>query len=58
MVFGLSAHGFHLAESRESIEHDFAGVGEADRIKMTCTNAAKLYGFKVAQEAKTPAAVN
>ena len=37
--------------SRESIEHDFAGVPEADRIKMTCTNAAKLYGFKVRQTA-------
>jgi predicted TIM-barrel fold metal-dependent hydrolase len=34
--------------SRESIEHDFAGVSQADRIKMTCTNAAKLYGFNVA----------
>ena len=33
--------------SRESIEHDFVGVPEADRIKMTCTNAARLYGFKV-----------
>lgn len=33
--------------SRESIAHDFAGVSEADCIKMTCTNAAKLYGFKV-----------
>lgn len=33
--------------SRQSIEHDFAGVSEADRKKMTCTNAAKLYGFKV-----------
>jgi len=22
-------------------------VSEPDRIKMTCTNAAKLYGFKV-----------
>lgn len=37
--------------SRESIEHDFAGVSEADRIKMTCTNAAKLYGFKIEQKA-------
>lgn len=33
--------------SRESIAHDFAGVDEADRIKMTCTNAARLYGFKL-----------
>ena len=33
--------------SRESIERDFAGVSAADRVKMTCTNAAKLYGFKV-----------
>jgi predicted TIM-barrel fold metal-dependent hydrolase len=33
--------------SRQSIEHDFAGVSAADRVKMTCTNAAKLYGFKV-----------
>ena len=33
--------------SRESIERDFAGVSEADRVKMTCTNAARLYGFKV-----------
>ena len=33
--------------SRESIEHDFAGVSAADRVKMTCTNAAKLYGFRV-----------
>ncbi len=31
--------------SRESIEHDFAGVPDADRVKMTCTNAARLYGF-------------
>ena len=36
-------------KSKESIEHDFAGVSQADRIKMTCTNAATLYGFKVAQ---------
>ena len=42
--------------SRESIEHDFAGVSEADRIKMTCTNAAKLYGFKVPQKKAEPAA--
>ena len=34
-------------KSRESIEHDFAGVSEADRVKMTCTNAAKLYGFRL-----------
>ena len=33
--------------SRESIEHDFAGVSEADRVKMTCTNASKLYGFRL-----------
>ena len=33
--------------SRESIERDFAGVSDADRIKMTCTNAAGLYGFKI-----------
>ncbi len=33
--------------SRRSIEHDFAGVSSADRIKMTCTNAARLYGFEV-----------
>jgi predicted TIM-barrel fold metal-dependent hydrolase len=33
--------------SRQSIEHDFAGVPAADRVKMTCTNAAKLYGFKL-----------
>jgi predicted TIM-barrel fold metal-dependent hydrolase len=34
-------------KSRESIAHDFAGVPEADLVKMTCTNAAKLYGFRV-----------
>ena len=33
--------------SRQSIAHDFDGVSDADRIKMTCTNAAKLYGFQV-----------
>jgi len=33
--------------SKESIEHDFAGVSDADRIKMTCTNAASLYGFNL-----------
>jgi predicted TIM-barrel fold metal-dependent hydrolase len=33
--------------SRESIARDFEGVTEAERVKMTCTNAAKLYGFKV-----------
>lgn len=33
--------------SRESIECDFAGVSSADRVKMTYTNAAKLYGFKL-----------
>ncbi len=33
--------------SRQSIARDFEGVSEADRIKMTCTNAAKLYGFKL-----------
>ena len=27
---------------------DLEGVSEADRRKMTCTNAAKLYGFEVA----------
>jgi predicted TIM-barrel fold metal-dependent hydrolase len=43
--------------SRESIEHDFAGVSEADRIKMTCTNAAKLYGFEIAQLSRTAEAV-
>jgi predicted TIM-barrel fold metal-dependent hydrolase len=43
--------------SRESIEHDFAGVSEADRVKMTCTNAAKLYGFEVARVSRAPAAV-
>lgn len=31
--------------SRDSIAHDFSGVSAADRKKMTCTNAAKLYGF-------------
>jgi len=44
-------------KSRESIEHDFVGVSEADRVKMTLTNAAKLYGFKVAQKAETASAV-
>lgn len=34
--------------SRESIEHDLQGVSAADRRKITCTNAAKLYGFEVA----------
>ena len=34
--------------SRESIAHDLEGVADADRRKMTCTNAAKLYGFEVA----------
>ncbi len=34
-------------KSRESIDHDFQGVSESDRYKMTCTNAAKLYGFKM-----------
>jgi predicted TIM-barrel fold metal-dependent hydrolase len=43
--------------SRESIDHDFAGVAEADRIRMTCTNAAKLYGFEIAERTRTPAAV-
>jgi len=38
-------------KSRESIEHDFAGVSAADRLKMTITNAAKMYGFKVEQKA-------
>ena len=33
-----------------SFEHDFAGVSEADRIKMTCTNAAELYGFQVGEQ--------
>ena len=37
--------------SRESIEHDFKGVSEADRVKMTYTNAAKLYGFKLKEAA-------
>ena len=44
--------------SRESIEHDFAGVSESDRIRMTCTNAAKLYGFKVAQKSEAEAAAH
>ncbi len=34
-------------KSRDSIAHDFTDVSDADRVKMTCTNAAKLYGFKV-----------
>ena len=34
-------------KSRQSIEHDFAGVSQADLVKMTYTNAAKLYGFKL-----------
>ena len=33
--------------SRQSIADDFEGVCNADRIKMTCTNAATLYGFQV-----------
>jgi predicted TIM-barrel fold metal-dependent hydrolase len=33
--------------SRQSIAHDFDGVPEAERIKMTCTNTARLYGFEV-----------
>ncbi len=37
--------------SRECIAHDLEGVSEADRRKMTCTNAAKLYGFEVAAAA-------
>jgi predicted TIM-barrel fold metal-dependent hydrolase len=37
--------------SLESIEHDFVGVSQADRIKMTCTNAASLYGFNIEQKA-------
>jgi predicted TIM-barrel fold metal-dependent hydrolase len=44
-------------KSRESIEHDFAGVSPADRVKMTCTNAAKLYGFEVGQKTPTASAV-
>jgi predicted TIM-barrel fold metal-dependent hydrolase len=36
--------------SRESIERDFAGVPAADRLKMTCTNAARLYGFSAGQD--------
>jgi predicted TIM-barrel fold metal-dependent hydrolase len=39
--------------SLESIEHDFAGVSEADRVKMTCTNAARLYGFNVGRKTET-----
>lgn len=34
-------------KSRESIDHDFQGVNESDRYKMTYTNAAKLYGFSM-----------
>jgi predicted TIM-barrel fold metal-dependent hydrolase len=44
--------------SRESIEDHFAGVSDADRVQMTYTNAAKLYGFKIGQNAKTAAAVS
>ena len=33
-------------KSRQSIAHDFKGVSDADLVKMTYTNAAKLYGFK------------
>ena len=47
MVLRLPAHRLDVAALARSIEHDFAGVCEADRIKMTCTNAAKLYGFEV-----------
>lgn len=35
-------------KSRQSIEHDFEGVSQTDRVKMTYTNAAKLYGFNLA----------
>ena len=35
-------------KSRESIAHDFTGVSDSDRVKMTYTNAAKLYGFTLA----------
>jgi predicted TIM-barrel fold metal-dependent hydrolase len=34
-------------KSRESIAHDFEGVSQADLVKMTYTNAAKLYGFEL-----------
>jgi len=44
-------------KSRESIEHDFVGVSEADRYKMTVTNAAKLYGIKIPQKAEAVHAV-
>ena len=33
--------------SREFVEKAFAGVPEADKRKITCDNAAKLYGFAV-----------
>ncbi|MBI4081652.1 MAG: amidohydrolase [Candidatus Lambdaproteobacteria bacterium] len=33
--------------SHESLDIDFAGVSPSDRLKMTCTNAARLYGFHV-----------
>ena len=33
--------------SRECIAHDLEGVSAADLRKMTCTNAARLYGFEV-----------
>jgi len=33
--------------SQAAIEHDFAGVSDADRKKMVCTNACRIYGFEV-----------
>ncbi len=34
-------------KSRQSIAHDFEGVSKEDLVKMTYTNAAKLYGFNL-----------
>ncbi len=34
-------------KSRQSIAHDFEGVSASDLVKMTYTNAAKLYGFNL-----------
>jgi predicted TIM-barrel fold metal-dependent hydrolase len=39
--------------SREILADRFAGVPEADRVRMTCTNTAELYGFDVPTDSTT-----
>ena len=45
MVVGLSAHRYHLTDSKKYIEESLAGVEGEDRYKILAGNAIKLYNL-------------